>query len=145
MAKAWIYQDDKQVKKHGADKASWYVGWLDPEGKRRAKSCGAGAKGKRAAEKLRQKRQAELIEGTYQSNSKKTWKEFRQEFEKKIAVGMSSGTRRLTLESLNHFERLIKPVKLTAIKPQTIDDFTAHRRQERGRRIGDPISPATVN
>lgn len=28
--KTWIFQDDKQVKKVGADKASWYVGWLNP-------------------------------------------------------------------------------------------------------------------
>ena len=34
--KAWVYQDDKQLKKRGPDKASWYVGWLDPEGKRDA-------------------------------------------------------------------------------------------------------------
>jgi hypothetical protein len=32
MSSAWTYQDDKQVKKHGTDKASWYVGWIDPEG-----------------------------------------------------------------------------------------------------------------
>jgi hypothetical protein len=31
MFSAWIYQDDKQVKKHGEDKASWYVGWIDPD------------------------------------------------------------------------------------------------------------------
>jgi hypothetical protein len=47
MAKAWIYQDDKQVKKYGDDKASWYVGWIDPAGKRKCKSCGGGKKGKR--------------------------------------------------------------------------------------------------
>jgi hypothetical protein len=40
LMKAWIYQDDKQVKKHGTKKASWYVGWIDPEGKRRCQSCG---------------------------------------------------------------------------------------------------------
>jgi hypothetical protein len=30
MSSAWIYQDPKQVKKHGEDKASWYVGWFEP-------------------------------------------------------------------------------------------------------------------
>jgi hypothetical protein len=52
MSAAWIYQDYKQVKKHG-DAASWYVGWLDPEGKRRCKSCGPGEQGQRNTEKLR--------------------------------------------------------------------------------------------
>jgi hypothetical protein len=45
VSSAWIYQDDKQVKKHGAEAASWYVGWYDPEGKRRCKSCGPGERG----------------------------------------------------------------------------------------------------
>ncbi len=46
MASAWIYQDDKQVKKVGEDAASWYVGWYDPKGKKRCKSCGPGPRGK---------------------------------------------------------------------------------------------------
>ena len=52
MSSAWVYQDDKQVKKVGAEKASWYVGWLDPEGKRRCKSCSPGTVGKKAAFRL---------------------------------------------------------------------------------------------
>jgi hypothetical protein len=40
--KGWVYEDSHQVKKHGAEKASWSVGWIDPEGKRRCQSCGAG-------------------------------------------------------------------------------------------------------
>lgn len=143
--KAWVYQDPKQVKKHGEKAASWYVGWIDPEGHRRCESCGPGSKGKQSAEKLRDKRQAELIEGTYQSNKRKTWAEFRKEFEERILEGMDVGNRRLTRESLDHFERIVKPVKLAAIKTQTVDLFIAKRRTERGRRKGDVISPATVN
>lgn len=30
--KAWVYQDPKQVKKHGEEKTSWDVGWRDPAG-----------------------------------------------------------------------------------------------------------------
>jgi hypothetical protein len=61
MTSAWIYQDDKQVKKHGADKASWYVGWIAPDGYQRGKSCGPGLEGRRKAETPRKKREAELI------------------------------------------------------------------------------------
>jgi hypothetical protein len=35
MAKTWVSQDPKQLEKHGADNASHYVGWVDPEGKRK--------------------------------------------------------------------------------------------------------------
>src|SRR3954447_594764 len=109
MASAWTYQDDHQVKKHGEAKASWYVGWIDPEGKRRCKSCGPGLEGHRNAEKLKKKREAELITGTYQSNANKTWEQFRQEFEARIAEGMEPRTRRVTLEVFRHFERIINP------------------------------------
>ena len=145
MAKAWVYQDAHQVDKVGIDQASWYVGWIDPEGKRRCKSCGAGAKGKRAAKKLRQKREAELIEGTYQSNARKTWTEFRQAYEAKIAKGMDTRNREETLHALGQFERIIKPKMMKAIKTQTVDEFIAERRTEAGIKPGSKISPATVN
>jgi hypothetical protein len=38
MSSAWICQDDKQVKKHGANAASSYLGWFDPDGKPRPPS-----------------------------------------------------------------------------------------------------------
>ncbi len=79
MSKAWVYQDAHQVEKVGADKASHYVGWIDPEGKRRCKSCGPGVERRRAAYRFREKVQAQLITGTYQSKSRKTWQDFREE------------------------------------------------------------------
>src|SRR5262249_39239818 len=49
---AWIFQDSKQVKKHGADGASWFVGWVEA-GRRRCRSCGAGPEGKALAGRLK--------------------------------------------------------------------------------------------
>ncbi len=144
--KAWIYQDDHQIKKHGVEKASWYVGWYDPEGKKRCQSCGPGSAGKNAAQKVRRKVEAELIEGTYKrSNTKKTWQDFRHEYETKIAEGMNTNSRRLVLDALDHFERIIKPKKITAIKTQTIDAYRAKRRTEPGKKRGELVSPASVN
>jgi integrase len=145
MSKAWIYQDDKQVKKRGEEKASWYVGWLAPDGARKCKSCGPGEEGKRNAEKLRKKREAELIEGTYDSAAKRTWADFRKDYEKRIAEGLDPRTRLLTFQALDNFERLVKPVKMCGIKTQTIDDFIRKRRAERGKKKGSTVSPATVN
>jgi integrase len=104
-----------------------------------------GAAGRNAAYKLREKRQAELISGTYQSNSKKTWQEFRQEYEAKIADGMLASTRRLVREALDQFERVVNPKRIGAVKTQTIDEYRAKRRGDRGKKKGDLISPATVN
>jgi integrase len=145
MSKAWIYQDGHQVKKHGADKASHYVGWIDPDGKLRCKSCGPGAEGKKTAEKLRKKREAELITGTYQSEAKRTWQDFRKQYEEKIMVKKSPRSQPEIRASLDHFERIINPKFMRAISTRTIDEYVATRRTEPGKKRGDVISPATVN
>lgn len=140
--KAWIYQDTHQLKKLGQRRASWYVGWIDPAGKRRCKSCGAGGRGQRNAERFRQKTEAELITGTYQAASKKTWKEFRADYDARILAGMKRSTRQLTTDALRHFERIIRPVKMAAIRTQTIDEFVAKRRVEKGTRTIEPTCPS---
>ncbi len=145
MSSAWIYQDDKQVKKRGEDRASWYVGWVDPEGKRRGKSCGPGLEGHRNAEKLRKKVEAQLITGTYQSNERKTWADFRREYEETVVGGLAARTREEVKAALDHFEQLARPVRMSAIKTATIDQFTAARRREPGKKKGALVSPATVN
>ena len=134
--KAWIYQDSHQVEKRGADKASWYVGYLDPDGKRRCKSCGAGPDGQRNAQKFKKKVEAELLTGTYQSNAKKTWKEFRQDYESSILDGLARRTKEETITCLKHFERIINPVRMATISSQHIDDFIAERRKEPGQKKG---------
>lgn len=48
--KAWVSQLKRHLEKYGADGASWYVNWIDPSGRQRMKSCGAGESGKIAAE-----------------------------------------------------------------------------------------------
>src|SRR5689334_3860260 len=107
--KAWVFQDDKQVKKLGEAKASWYVGWIDPAGKRRCKSFGPGAEGKKLAFRSQKKVEAELLTGTYQAPARKTWAEFRQEYEGKVLADAEPRTRSSTLVAFSHFERLVKP------------------------------------
>jgi hypothetical protein len=51
------------VQKHGTDKASFYVGWIDPEGKRKCGSCGAGAIGKKTAKHLAEKTRTDRGKG----------------------------------------------------------------------------------
>src|SRR5262245_14431024 len=131
--KAWTFQVARQVEKLAKDDASWYVSWLDPDGKRHSKSFGAGKVGQAAAEDYCYKLHVDLTRGTYQSQRKKTWGEFREEYESKIADGMLPQTRRLVLDVLDQFERLVNPKKIASVKTQTIDDFRAKRRAERGK------------
>jgi integrase len=145
MASAWVFQDKHMVKKHGAEKASWYAGWLDPDGHRCCKSCGPGSWGKIKAEKLKKKIEAELTTGTYQLQTKKLWADFRREYEAKILSGKAVSTRNQVRAALDHFERLVKPVRVSAIHTSHVDDFIARRRTEPGKKKGSIVSPFTTN
>ena len=138
--RAWIFQDHRQQQKLGS-KAPWSVGWYDSDGRQHRKKVGS----KSMAEKFRRKMEGELAAGLYQTESRKSWADFRAEFEAKIVAGMEGQTRRCTLDSLNHFERLIGPKRMRAIKTQTIDEYVAKRRMKPGKKRGDTVSPATVN
>ena len=51
---------------------------------------------------------------------------------------MQPQTRNCTLDALRHFERLVKPRFVHAIKTGMIDDFKARRRLEPGKKAGAP-------
>jgi integrase len=144
MPSAWVYQKSEQVQKHGTDKASWYVGWFEPDGTRKGKSCGPGPHGKRNAEKLRRKIEAELMTGTYQMHTTKLWDDFRAEYELRVLSGLAARSKDEALTALAHFKRIVKPVRVFALCTAHVDDFIARRRQERGKKKGDLVSPATV-
>jgi integrase len=142
---AWVFQRNEQVRDMGEDKAPWYVGWYDPDGRRHKESCGAGFRGQKKAERLRRKIESELMTGTYQMHTKKLWADFRAEYSRRVVSGMAAGTRPQVERSLNHFEQLVKPVRIFAITTAHVDDFVAARRQQPGEKKGSLVSPATVN
>jgi integrase len=83
--------------------------------------------------------------GTYQTNSKKLWADFRAEYRERILPGLAARSGPQIETSLNHFERIVKPVRVFAISTAHVDQFTAARRQEPGQKRGSVISPASVN
>jgi integrase len=145
MASVWIFQDPKQVAKYGEANAGWRVGFYDPGGKRKSKGCGPGKQGRRLAAKLAEKIKAQLVTGTYQSNEKATWEEFRKEFESKELPAKAPRTREETVYALDHFERIIKPQRMTSITSKTLADFVAKRRKGEGQSAGTTLAAATIN
>jgi integrase len=137
---AWLFQDHRQKKRLG-DHCPWSVGWVDPEGRRRSKKVGTHSR----AEKYARTIEGKIAAGTYFADNRKSWKDFRDEYERRILAGMQPSTKRNTEESLDNFEELAKPVKVQAIKTATIDDFVAERRKQPGKKPGSTVSPATVN
>ena len=138
--RAWVFQDSRQKKQLG-DRCPWSVGWYDPEGKKRSKRVGSRS----MAQKLCRKIEGELAAGTYRHDARKSWKDFRAEYESRIAATKAPESRRCDLDAINHFERIVKPQRVSAIKTQTVDAYVAKRRTERGRKPGSTISPASVN
>lgn len=145
MASAWIFQDPHQVKKHGPDKASFYVGWIDYDGRQRCKSFGPGDKGRDRANAHRAVIENQLAEGSYKTIARKTWAQFREEYEEKILPSKAARTQEEIRSALTTFERITRPVKMAAIKTKTIDDFVAKRRLEPGKKKGAATSNATIN
>ena len=142
---AWVFQRNEQIRDMGEEQAPWYVGWYDPDGRRHKESCGNGFRGKEKAQRRRRQIEAELMTGTYQMHVKKLWPDFRQEYRDRKISGMAVRSRPQVETSLNHFERIVKPVRVFAITTAHVDDFIAARRQERGKRRGELVSPATIN
>jgi integrase len=133
------------VAKHGPEKASWYVGWFEPSGRRKGKSCGPGYHGKQKADKLRRRIEAQLMTGTYQSQVNTTWGAFRQRYEEKVVAGLSANTRKSAKASLDAFQRHVKPRRVYRIATATVDDFIAKRRADPGGKKGSTVSAHTIN
>lgn len=143
---AWLFQDHRQRLRLG-DKAPWSVGYIDPAGKRRSKRIGPRSLAERFARKV----EGEIASGAFVDRSRATWTQFIHEFEVRALAVMGNDHRELTKVALNHFERIIKPVRISAIDSRTLDTYVAARRLEKTRgnkkeeRDGRPISAATIN
>ena len=169
MSKAWVTREwidadgkrkrakcDPGVK--GIGKAdSFVVEYLDPTGKRRREKIGIrGKPGKNAGDDRADAITASILAGTYEAKNRSTWAEFRAEFESKVMAGMEPGTAMATRIALDHFQRIVNPVRMESITSKTFADYVAKRRQEprhkpSKRRKADadaksePVSKATVN
>jgi integrase len=140
-----LYQKPDDVRNLGEDAAPWLVGWYEPDGRRKSKTCGAGPRGKKTASRLAAKITAQLMTGTYQQKTTVLWDDFVNEYDRRILAGLEPTTRAEALLSLGHFARLVKPVRVYALDASHIDDFAAKRRKEPGRKGGETLSPATLN
>ncbi len=143
--KAWTGQRASDVAKRGKRKAPWLVFWNDPNGRRREKSCGPGKEGWRLAEKEKQKIHQQIITGTYGDAKGGSWEEFRAEYERNTTGRLEPSSCESIGYAMDHFARLAKPGRMSAITTRMLDAFVAARRPERGLRPGDTVSPATIN
>ncbi|HEV8066220.1 MAG TPA: tyrosine-type recombinase/integrase [Planctomycetaceae bacterium] len=144
MSKAWVFQFKAHVEKYGPESASWYVGFHEPDGKRRNRSCGPGKRGKWAAEKLADRLHSQLVTGTYECTTRTTWQDFRKRYDEQMVSRMAPQTKETVGYILDHFERIVKPAKLSGITAQTMARYVAKRLAEKPRQEKS-VSAATVN
>lgn len=113
------------------DRANLMMRYEDPmTGKQIARSTGTTKK--REAERIAAKWEAELREGRYQKPSLWTWQEFRDHHNEHLLAGMKVGTTIAYDSTLNVFERLANPQKLSDATTTRITAFaTALREQGR--------------
>ena len=138
--RAWLFQDSQQLKKLGEKKCPWSVGWYF-EGKKCSRKIGS----KSMAEKFRKKTEGELAAGLFKPPVRKNWEAFREEYKEKIEPGLAPGTVELVETTMDHFEQIVKPNKMTAIRTEVIDGYMTKRRTERGKKPKSKVSPATIN
>lgn len=146
---AWVKQFKFQVDKLGADKASWYAVWHDPNGVQRRKSHGPGPDGKRNAKAHAKQLKAQLALGQYDARKpdRTRWKEFVDRYLEDLASRKRQTSQTTAMYSLRAFTRVLnldnKPV--STVSTDVVDEFVRKRLKERGVKPGSLVSPATVN
>jgi integrase len=140
MARAWVFQDTRRKEKLG-DRAPWFVGWYDPEGKKRSKKLGA----KLAAQTYARKLEGQLAAGTYHDPGKKRWGEFIEEYTARILPRLKPRSREQVLLALRRFETVMSPTYVSTIKTTTIDSYVEKRSKDKGVLGAEKVSPATIN
>lgn len=144
--KAWVRQKPADVERKGKNKAPWFVYWKEPDGTRRARSCGAGAKGKQEANKLAAELHAKLLAGTYEGDPTLVlWSAFITEYKRVELKTKSGGHAGGILRTIERFEEHMAPRRLNQVTSKFIREFVAKRSGDRGVKPGSKVSPATVN
>lgn len=142
MAKAWLFQDDKQVKKHGEQNCSWYCGWYEA-GQKRCKSFGLGSQGKKDAFRFQVDIERQITLGQIPSvKVPSKWDLFVKEYMKTIS---NKGTLDLATRCLDTFMRVARVKDVRHATTHAIDMFKVNRLKERGRGQGSVVASPTVN
>ena len=133
----------------------WYALWRDPNNRQRSKMCGKGTRGKKLAEQLSAKMQAELILDQYEDRTKVEWSEFVEDYFERRQSNNRKRSIQSAREALNHFARIARPGVVSRIDALMVDDYINQRKKEPGKRIvkvdekgrkfKGRVSPGTIN
>lgn len=144
--KAWVRQKKADIARKGKSKAAWFVHWRDPSQQRHSRSCGTGQSGKKIADKLAADIHSQLVNNTYTGDpTLALWATFVDEYKRIILKTKSMAHARSVEKTLSVFEQHMKLRTLSQITAKLISDFIGRRSQDRGRKPGSTLSPASLN
>lgn len=138
--KAWLFQEKRDVEKHGVKKAPWSVGWYGLDGKRHKKKRGL----KTAAEAFKRKIERELADGVDSATAAVDWAKFREQYERDHVSRLAARSQQNIVNVFRHFERICQPKRLSAITPAMLDGYATRRLEELGRQTGSTTAPSTI-
>lgn len=130
--KAWVFDRD----------GCWYVGWYEPDGRRRKKSFGTS---KKTANDWCAKKSGELVQNIVDGPKPKSWTDFVEEFQDRKTAQIRSSSVEVYDKAIEHFTRLERPKRVSEITTAKVDRYTSKRLRERGKKPGTTTSAATVN
>jgi integrase len=112
------------------DRRHFMMRYVDPvTGKQKARSTGTTVH--RDAERAAARWEQELQQGTYRPKRNITWAEFRERYELEKLASLAESTQRAASTALNHLERILDPLKLSAVNSENLSKFQAALRQEK--------------
>jgi len=113
------------------DRDYFMLQWHDPEtGKRKSKS--AGTCNPLDAERKRADLEYELNNNLYHTPDQTSWSTFRDLFEAEYLPNVRPGTQRSYRATLDQFEEIAKPVRVSTISERTVSVFVQGLRQRKG-------------
>jgi integrase len=116
------------------DRNTWYVWWLDPEGKKKTMSC----ESKEDAEFQKLNVEKQLNRHKLNVVVERTWQEVEKEFLDNEKLAMKAPTYATIKLAFTHFNTFAKPAMLSDWTPQAIDKFIQGR-------LADGVEKETVN
>jgi integrase len=128
---------------HFPDRPHIMMQWHDPvTGKRKSRT--AGTCNPLEAERRRADLEYQLNHGLYQEPSRITWERFRELFEAEYVAGLRPNTRRNYANTLDLFEGVCTPGRLSGIDVRTVSAFVSglRKRTVNGR---EGMAPSTID
>lgn len=140
--KVRVFQQARDVKRHGKKNAKWYISYVPPGRRRKVECIGSRQQADDRATEL----ELELNRGTYRAIVRVAWDKFVDEYDRlHLRPNTRTATRTAALGALDHFKRLRNPTAVDLVTQLDVDEFSAARLQEPGNKIGATLSPNTLH